>query len=189
MKSIITILILVTSTHAWRWPWQKPDCKCIDFFTILNNYNFRLNFHDVKNSLNVSIAWSLVTWNSLKFLTLASRLLDIRLAHLMLQSCTGESLKLLDIAAITLSCRKINSALSFPSRYNLDNSVVLFVSNCFQSLQSKHWEYRLNRAGEIEFPVAPKGGQKGRGRGEGGGRKARKGKVKGAPALRAYVFA
>ena len=67
MKSIITILILVTYTHAWRWPWQKPDCKYIDFFftILINYYNFRLNFHDVKNNLNVSIAWSLVSWNSL----------------------------------------------------------------------------------------------------------------------------
>ena len=55
----------------------------------------------------------------------------------MLQSCTGYNLKFLDIAAITLSCRKIKSALSFPGRYNLDNSVELFISNCFQSLQSK----------------------------------------------------
>lgn len=72
----------------------------------------------------------------------------------MLQSCTGYSLKLLDIAAITLSCRKINSALSFPSRYNLGNSVDLFISNYFQSLQSKQ-NTDLNRAGEIEFPVPP----------------------------------
>lgn len=65
MYSIIFALILGTGAQAWRWPWQKPDCKCTQrifpgFFIlkIITRYKFATSLVKAKSYYT--------SWKSLK---------------------------------------------------------------------------------------------------------------------------